>query len=391
MSYLALYRKYRPLVFNDVVGQEGVISTLANAVNSGNISHAYLFTGPRGTGKTTVAKIFARAINCEHPLQDGSPCGECERCKIKDNLDIAEIDAASNNGVDEVRALLERVSFSSVNGGYKVYIVDEVHMLSNEAFNALLKTLEEPPPNTVFILATTEVQKLPATILSRCMRFDFRLIGTDELTTLVRKILDDAGQQADDDAVRRIAMAGNGAARDALSIADMCRSYAPDRICYDDVLNVIGAANPMDVLNVADAMLTGEAGKAIESIGEMLDRGKATAVLARDLRSMLRDLGVICVTTTPEKLLVMPREMLEALKVTAAKTNPERIAYCIDMLGAIEADLRFGLAPRITLENTVLKCSRPYGEDNTALIAEVKDLRAKCEMLEECLRQEEDA
>lgn len=390
MSYLALYRKYRPMTFGEVIGQEHITSTLANTVRSGNISHAYLFTGSRGTGKTTVAKIFARAVNCEHPLADGSPCGTCARCALKDNLDIMEIDAASNNGVDEVRELREKVTYQPVNGGHKVYIVDEVHMLTTEAFNALLKTLEEPPPHTTFILATTEVQKLPATILSRCMRFDFRLIGTDALVALVTRIFDEVGQKATPDAIKRIALAGAGSARDTLSIADMCRSFAPDGITYDDVLGVIGAGNPADIVRIAEDVLAGRAGAALTTVGELVGKGKAPAVIAKDLRTVLRDLGIVCVTEHPEKLLVMPIDLFDELKRIAATTNADAIAYCIDVIGAIETDLRYGLAPRIVLETALIKCCSPYGADNAALSAAVSALEKKVASLEECLRQEEE-
>ena len=226
MAYLAFYRMFRPDTLDKVVRQEHIVKILKNQIESGKIGHAYLFCGPRGTGKTSVAKIFARAINCEHPV-NGSPCGKCATCRALSegsNLDISEIDAASNNGVDEMRDLREKVQYPPVAGKYKVYIIDEVHMLTASAFNAVLKTLEEPPAHAVFILATTEPQKIPATILSRCMRFDFKLIPQRDLEGLLKNIFAKVGKEYEDEAVAAIARAGAGSARDTLSIADMCVS-----------------------------------------------------------------------------------------------------------------------------------------------------------------------
>ena len=224
--YLAFYRTFRPATFDEVVRQEHIVRILKNQIASDKVGHAYLFCGPRGTGKTTLAKIFARAINCENPV-NASPCGKCAACRALaagSNLDISEIDAASNNGVDEMRDLREKVQYPPVAGKYKVYIIDEVHMLTQSAFNAVLKTLEEPPRHAVFILATTEPQKIPATILSRCMRFDFKLIPQRDLEELIKSVFQKTGKEYEDAAVSAIARAGAGSARDSLSIADMCAS-----------------------------------------------------------------------------------------------------------------------------------------------------------------------
>ena len=240
MAYQALYRKFRPSGFKGLVGQDHIVRTLTNQIETGRVGHAYLFCGTRGTGKTSTAKIFAKAINCLSPV-DGSPCGTCEVCKAlsdPSSLDILEMDAASNNKVENVREIREKIQYPPVSGKYKVYIIDEVHMLTTEAFNALLKTLEEPPKHAVFILATTESHKLPATILSRCMRFDFRLVPTKEIARLVASIYDEVGKEYDKDAVMAIARSGNGSVRDALSIADICVSYRDSKLTYNDVLEV---------------------------------------------------------------------------------------------------------------------------------------------------------
>lgn len=246
MAYVSIYRKYRPYDFDGVVGQEHIVRILRNQIKTQTIGHAYLFTGTRGTGKTSVAKIFARAVNCANAINGGA-CGECEICKElakPNNLDIIEIDAASNNGVDEIRELRESVKYPPSVGQFKVYIIDEVHMLSIGAFNALLKTLEEPPSHVIFILATTEVHKLPQTILSRCLRFDFRLVPTQSIAARVKYIFGDMGIKCTEDACLAIAEAGDGSVRDALSIADMCVSYGEGNVDYNVVLDVLGQSNP---------------------------------------------------------------------------------------------------------------------------------------------------
>ncbi|MDE6398348.1 MAG: DNA polymerase III subunit gamma/tau, partial [Clostridiales bacterium] len=261
MSYTALYRKYRPQTFDDVIGQDHITQTLINQLKSERVGHAYLFTGSRGTGKTTCAKIFARAVNCLEP-QNGSPCGKCKVCRAladASNIDIMEIDAASNNRVDEVREIRERVKYPPVNGKYKVYIIDEVHMLTDSAFNALLKTLEEPPSFVIFILATTEVHKLPATILSRCMRFDFRLVSADLLAQNIRRIFDAEGKTYEEEAVRYIAGAGEGSVRDSLSVADMCLSRSEGKLTLADVLDVLGAADRGKIRALTQSILQGDA------------------------------------------------------------------------------------------------------------------------------------
>ena len=286
--YLALYRKYRPQNFSEVIGQKHIVQTLNNQIETDKIGHAYLFCGSRGTGKTSIAKIFARAINCENPV-NGDSCGKCDTCKalLTNNIDILEIDAASNNVVDEIRDLREKVKYPPINGKYKVYIVDEVHMLSTNAFNALLKTLEEPPKHVVFILATTEVHKLPATILSRCMRFDFKLVSVEELVQLLQKILTSEGVKFEEKALSLIARAGEGSVRDTLSIADMCISYSGTTLTYESVIEVLGTTEKEKLTKLTDNILSRNMGGALLELDNILSSGKSPLVLSKDLISSI--------------------------------------------------------------------------------------------------------
>lgn len=357
MSYLALYRKYRPQKFEDVIDQEHITNTLANQIKTGKIGHAYLFTGSRGTGKTTTAKIFAKSINCLSPVK-GCACGKCENClgKNEQNLDILEIDAASNNGVDEIRELRESVKYPPVNGKYKVFIIDEVHMLSTSAFNALLKTLEEPPQYVVFILATTEVHKLPATILSRCMRFDFKLVSLDKLTDLICKILDDSKVKYEEKAVQLIARAGEGSVRDALSIADMVISYANGNLTYDNVVKIIGAIEKDKLFEIVESVLKNDIGKVLYELDKILDEGKPPLVLSKDLISYFRDLLVIL--TIPEKankMVIVPKDVFEKMQTQATKENYGIIVRAIEQLSTVEQELRYSVQPKVVLETTMVK------------------------------------
>lgn len=355
--YLALYRKYRPKDFNEVVGQDHIVKTLINQIKFDKISHAYLFTGSRGTGKTSIAKIFARAINCTS-LNNGSPCGKCDVCKSLEgtNIDVLEIDAASNNGVDEIRELREKVKYPPVVGRYKVYIIDEVHMLSISAFNALLKTLEEPPKQTVFVLATTEVHKLPATILSRCIRFDFKLVPLDILTSHLNNILTKEGVKFEDTAVNVIARAGEGSVRDTLSIADRCVSFAGDNLTYQKVIDVLGVSERDILIKLTDIILKKDIGNALVELDKVLSGGKSPLVFSNDLISYFRDLLLIfSLKEKSREIVVVKDDIYEKMKSQAIQENYAEILKAIEVLSEVEQELRYSAQPRIVLETAIIK------------------------------------
>ncbi|MBQ7467020.1 MAG: DNA polymerase III subunit gamma/tau [Clostridia bacterium] len=356
--YLALYRKYRPQNFDEMIGQKHIVQTLVNQIKNDKIGHAYLFCGSRGTGKTSTAKIFARAINCMHP-KNGNPCEECEACralKASNNIDILEIDAASNNGVDEIRDLREKVKYPPVNGKYKVYIIDEVHMLSPSAFNALLKTLEEPPAHAVFILATTEVHKLPATILSRCLRFDFGLLSVEELSGLLKKIFKQEGITAEDSAIEVIARAGEGSVRDTLSIADRCVSYSGDNLTFKNVTEVLGTTERESLFSISEILLSGNLGGGLLQLDSVLSSGKSPLVLSKDLISYFRDLLVIITLKDKAKTMIaVPDEIFHKMLNQAKDENYNKIVSFIYNLSEVEAELRYSISPRIVLETAIIK------------------------------------
>ena len=376
MSYLALYRKYRPKNFDEVIGQKHIVTSLKNQIINDQISHAYLFTGTRGTGKTSIAKIFARAINCENN-SNGSPCGNCNTCKALldvSNLDIVEIDAASNNRVDEIRDLREKVKYPPVNGRYKVYIVDEVHMLTDSAFNALLKTLEEPPKHVVFILATTEVQKLPATILSRCLRFDFKLLENSEIEGLLKHIFDDSNIKYDEESVALIARLGEGSVRDALSVAEMCVAYTNKNITYNEVIDAVGAIDRKVLSNLSKYILQGDVNNILNTIHQILEKGKVVSQLAKDLALYFRDMAVVKTCKDANQILKYPKDILDDMVEISKDSSVNKILNAFKTLSTLDNEFRYSTNPRSLFELNVLNLTMENQKD---LEQRVKDLEDK--------------
>lgn len=365
MEYLALYRKYRPNNFEEVVGQNHITTSLKNQIKNEQISHAYLFCGTRGTGKTSIARIFAKAMNCENPV-NGSPCNKCKTCLAlsePSNLDIVEIDAASNNRVEEIRELREKVKYPPVNGKYKVYIIDEVHMLTDSAFNALLKTLEEPPKYVVFILGTTEVQKLPATILSRCLRFDFKLISSEQLEGLVKKVFDLSGIKYENEGVSLIAKLGEGSARDTLSIADMCVAFTNKNVTYASVVEAVGTTDTNTLKVLAEYLLNKQVNGLLSEINKVANSGKNLAQLAKDLAGYFRDIAVVKTCKNYEEILKYPKQDLAELEVFA-KHEIFDILNILKTLGSLEQDFRYTQNPRALFEIVMLSMVFPQQELN---------------------------
>lgn len=376
MSYLALYRKYRPKNFDEVIGQKHIVTSLRNQIINDQISHAYLFTGTRGTGKTSIAKIFARAINCENN-SNGSPCESCNTCKALldvSNLDIVEIDAASNNRVDEIRDLREKVKYPPVNGRYKVYIVDEVHMLTDSAFNALLKTLEEPPKHVVFILATTEVQKLPATILSRCLRFDFKLLENSEIEGLLKHIFNDSNIKYDEESVALIARLGEGSVRDALSVAEMCVAYTNKNITYNEVIEAVGAIDKKVLSNLSKYILQGDVNNILNTIHQILEKGKVVSQLAKDLAHYFRDMAVVKTCKDANQILKYPKDILDDMVEISKDISVNKILNAFKTLSSLDNEFRYSTNPRSLFELNVLNLTMENQKD---LEERVKDLEDK--------------
>ena len=384
MAYASLYRKYRPKGFDEVIGQDAVVRTLRNMVKNDNIAHAYLFTGTRGTGKTSVARIFAKAVNCKDN-RNGSPCGMCSACRAFDsagNVDFIELDAASNNSIDDVRALRESVKYPPADSElrYKVFIIDEAHQLSTQAFNAFLKTLEEPPAYCIYILATTEVQKLPQTILSRCLRFDFALVGQEELADHVAHIYDLEGAKYSRDAVLAIARAGQGSVRDTLSVADTCLTATNGDVTYESVLEVLGANDPTLVADMAEDILLGRLDRALRMVAQTAAKGKSIVMLARDLTQYLRDLLIVKADTAANEYLRLPDQALAVAQAIAAKVERADIVRVLNIFIGLDTSMRYTSNPRTILESAIAKATSVSGN-------EVLDMAAKLAALERKVAQ----
>lgn len=365
MSYTALYRKYRPDTFNGVIGQDHIVKTLKNEMNTGRISHAYLFCGTRGTGKTSTAKIFAKAINCENPI-DGEPCGKCNPCTAiaqGRSVNVIEIDAASNNSVDNIREIREEVKYPPTEGKYKVYIIDEVHMLSQGAFNALLKTLEEPPAHVIFILATTDPQKVPVTILSRCQRFDFRRITSDDIVSTLSKYLENENVQADEDALRYISHLADGSMRDSLSILDQCLSFFyGETITLEKVIDISGAVDTTVFFKTADAIFNKDAKKLMDIVDGVVMEGRDVKQFVSELINHFRNLLVAISVDNPSNILDMSTENIKELKNQSNNTSADELIYLIKTFSTLSNEIKYSDNERVLLEVMFIKLCTPSAE-----------------------------
>lgn len=367
MAYTALYRKWRPKDFRDVVGQDHIVKTLTNQISAGRVTHAYLFCGTRGTGKTSTAKIFAQAINCETPVE-GNPCHKCASCmdiEEANSMNIIEIDAASNNGVDNIREIREEVKYTPTVGNYKVYIIDEVHMLSTGAFNALLKTLEEPPKHVIFILATTEPHKILATILSRCQRYDFKRITIATISGALTEYMVAEGIEIEEKAINYIAKVANGSMRDALSILDQCIAfYLGEKVTLAKVLDVLGAVDHDVFIALTDALLVKDAKACMAVVDTITVQGRDILQFILDTVAHLRDLLVIRSVDQPEAILDMTMDQIVALKEQSEHFSDEIILYYIKQLSALENKIKYMSGERILLEVELLKLCHPDMDDS---------------------------
>lgn len=382
MAYTALYRKFRPHTFQGVIGQDHIVKTLKNQMKTGRVSHAYLFCGTRGTGKTSTAKIFARAINCLAPTENGEPCNECVICK--DHLEgrsvnVIEIDAASNNSVDNIREIREEVKYAPTQGRFKVYIIDEVHMLSNSAFNALLKTLEEPPAHVIFILATTDPQKVPATILSRVQRFDFRRITTEDIAHTLMGYLAEEGHCATPEAVQYVAQLGDGSMRDSLSILDQCLAFfSGEEVTLEKVLDIMGAVDRVVFFDMTEALAKRDVKKAMQLVEEMMLSGRDVKQFVTELLQHMRNLLMAATVPDSARILDLSAEESERLAAAAKVLSPAELIYYIEQFSTLQSELKYAPNERILLEVTLMKLCAPWTEQNlTVLAAKVGELERK--------------
>lgn len=374
MSYTALYRKFRPADFGDVKGQDHIVVTLKNQLRTGRIGHAYLFTGTRGTGKTSVAKIMAKAVNCEHPTENG-PCNECAMCKAiaaQASLNVVELDAASNNGVDNIREIIEEVQYSPAEGRFKVYIIDEVHMLSTGAFNALLKTLEEPPSYVIFILATTEVHKIPITILSRCQRYDFHRISIDTVYNHLKTLTEKEGVNADQKALKYIAKCADGSMRDGLSILDQCIAfYLGEELTYDRVLQVVGAVDTEVFYRLFRAVKSGDIKNALAIIEEVIQNGRELTWFVSEMVWYMRNLLIAATSLDDcEDMIDMSGDNFKLLKEQADTANLEEIIRYIHVLSELSSQIRYSSQKRVLCEIAIIRLCSPQMETDITSIKE---------------------
>lgn len=380
MAYQAIYRKWRPLVFEDIVGQGHITKTLKNQIMNDKVSHAYLFCGTRGTGKTTAAKILSRAINCKKP-KDGTPCNECEICKGILNgsiMDVSEIDAASNTGVDNIRDIKDDISYVASQCKYRVYIIDEVHMLSKGAFNALLKTLEEPPAHVIFILATTEPHKIPETILSRCQRFDFKRITPSDIIVRMKEIATADNINITEDAYSLLANLADGSMRDGLSILERCLTSSEDCVTVDSITTILGIAESKLLFDTTDAIIKGQSGSAISGIDILMKEGKDLNTFIDSLISHLRDLMMCKIMENPQDVVDSSKEMLVKLKSQAASATYEKLSNAVSLLTKAKADAKWVKNPRTIYELALVKLTRPELDTSTdALLDRLSTIEEK--------------